>query len=66
MNEYCGEYKHNGQTMAMNIFAIDGKGASEHAESIRQSFKVIGRLECRIPLCDEQDTPMPETKNPPS
>ena len=57
MNEYCGEYKHNGETMAMNIYAIDSKDANAHADSIRQSFRVLGRLDCVIPFGNEQVTP---------
>ncbi len=57
MNEYCGEYEHDGQRWALNIFAENDADAEKRAEEIRASFKVLGKLECVIPFSNEQDTP---------
>ncbi len=59
MNEYCGEYDHDGQRWALNIFASNEEDAIKRAEEIRGSFRVLGKLECVIPFGNEQDTPLP-------
>lgn len=60
MNEYCGEYVHDGQRWALNIFADNEEDAEKRAEEIRASFTVLGRLECVIPFGNEQDTTLPK------
>ena len=57
MSEYCGEYMHDGQRWALNIFADNEEDAEKRAEEIRSSFVVLGKLECRIPFGYEQVTP---------
>ena len=57
MNEYCGEYVHDGATWALNIFAENEADAEKRAEEIQSSFRVLGKLECVIPFGNEQDTP---------
>ena len=59
MDEYCGEYVLGNSRICLNIVADDEADAEHRADCIRQSFKVLGKLEGTVPFRQEQDTPAP-------
>lgn len=53
-SEYCLEYEHEGGKWALNFFAVDDEDAQKKVESIKQSLRLLGRLECviEVPMDD--------------
>lgn len=52
--EYCGEFLHNGVKWALNFYAVDEADAIARAQSIRDSFTLLGELVETIPWNPEQ------------
>lgn len=48
--EYPGEFTHNGVRWALNIHAVDAADAERKAQSVRDSFRIVGGpIEAVIP-----------------
>lgn len=46
--EYCGEFTHQGNKWCLNIFAVDDADAMVKAQSVRDTFVILGCLDCVI------------------
>lgn len=48
--EYCGEFTHQGSKWCLNIFAVDDADAFVKAQSVRDSFVILGVLDSVVEL----------------
>lgn len=50
---YCGEFIHDGGKWALDIFAVDAADAERKAQSVRNTFRILGSLEGVVPCQDD-------------